>query len=88
MPTWQQDNVLSAVTGEYYTLTGAGVQLAQMTLELDNKKITYFRKETSVWDMLAFIGGFSVVLHFAAQILYNFVSMNSENRLQQAFMLS
>lgn len=88
MPNWQYQNVNSALTGEYYSLTGAGETVVTVSIELDNKRVTYFRKEMAIWDLAAFIGGFAVALHFFAKIFYGFVSMGSSDKLDQAYMLS
>lgn len=52
--------------GVYYTITGAGQALCKITLELDNKMITYFRKQTAAWEIMAYAGGFAVALMFIA----------------------
>lgn len=65
MPVWEESTQYNAKEVQY-TVKGAGVLLCSVTMELDNKKITYFRKNMAVWDLLAFIGGFSVALMYAA----------------------
>ncbi len=67
--------------GDKYTLSGAGLMLVSVVIELDPRRVSYFRKNTAVWDLLAFIGGFSVALMFVGKLLYNFCGMNNSNRL-------
>ena len=69
-------------------MTGAGEVLVTLTVELDNKQVSYFRKNSSIWDLLAFTGGFCVTLMFLGKICYNLLSMNSSDRLQGAYMMS
>lgn len=55
--------------------------VVSVAIELDPRRISYFRKNTAVWDLLAFIGGFSVALMFVGKWVYNLVGMNNSNRL-------
>jgi hypothetical protein len=48
-------------------VSGSGVILCQATIELESIMITHFRKNTAIWDILAYVGGFSVTLTFFAR---------------------
>ena len=41
--------------------------IATVTFELDNNEATYYRKSIAVWDLLGFIGGFTVSLIYFAK---------------------
>jgi hypothetical protein len=55
--------------------------IVSVAIELDPRRVSYFRKNTTAWDLLGLIGGFSVTLLFVGKLLYKFVGMNNSSRL-------
>lgn len=55
--------------------------IVSVAIELDPRRVSYFRKNTTAWDLLGLIGGFSVSLLFVGKLLYKFVGMNNSSRL-------
>lgn len=62
--------------------------MATLTVELEDMQQTYFRKNTSVWDLLAVFGGFAVSFFLVSQMCYGFIGMNNSQRLSYQYMSS
>ena len=85
MPQWNDTYDIMTPT---LKLNGAGMLIFTIQFELDTVVKTYFRKSTAIWDLLAYIGGFSVAMVFFGDYLYNFIKSNGKYVLSQAYMRS
>lgn len=45
-----------------YSYQGAGMPLCSFNIEIFNIQKNYFRKNTSCWELMAYIGGFAAIL--------------------------
>jgi hypothetical protein len=89
MPQWNfTEYIPTDTTLPKMKVFGAGMLICTIQFELDSVVKTYFRKSTAIWDLLAYIGGFSVAMVFFGDYLYNFIKSNSRYVLSQAYMRS
>ncbi len=66
MPPWLTSTQKDG-DGKAYTIKGAGMLISTVTFELSPTKISYFRKQTAIWELAAYIGGFAVTILFFGQ---------------------
>lgn len=79
MPSWNQ--TIDTFRSPRANYSGVGMTLCSVNMEIYNIQNNYFRKNTSVWQLMAYVGGFAVTSIYIGQAVYVFIKQNSQYML-------